>query len=341
MDGTGNKSLLGANAVLGVSLAVCKAGAVHRGIPLYRYISHLAGTPKVVLPVPSFNVINGGVHSGNDLAMQEFMIFPKGAKSFKEAMQMGSEVYHQLKTQIKEKFGLDSTAVGDEGGFAPRIHSPTEALDLITEAINKSGYEGKMFIGIDAAASEMYREADGVYDMDFKNPAGDYMNWKTGDEMIDLYLSILKKYPVVFLEDPFDQDDWHNWVKLNSQISVQLVGDDLTVTNKNRIQKAIDLDACNCLLLKVNQIGTVTEAIDAAKLARNNGWGILVSHRSGETEDCFIADLAVGLAAGQIKTGAPCRSERLAKYNQLIRIEEDLGEKAEYAGEKYHNPLAS
>lgn len=340
LDGTENKSNLGANAILGVSLAVCKAGAVHKGMPLYKYIAELAGISKVVLPVPAFNVINGGSHAGNKLAMQEFMILPVGAKSFKEAMRMGSEIYHHLKAEIKKRYGLDATAVGDEGGFAPNIQDNKEGLDLLNTAIALAGYTGKVSIGMDVAASEFYHADEKKYDLDFKNPHSDKNLWKTGEQMEELYQSFIKEYPVVSIEDAFDQDDWENWQKFHANTHIQLVGDDLTVTNPKRIKMAIEKKACNCLLLKVNQIGSVTESIEAAKLSRSNGWGVMVSHRSGETEDTFIADLVVGLATGQIKTGAPCRSERLAKYNQLLRIEEELGSNAVYAGEKFRNPQA-
>jgi enolase len=338
LDGTENKSNFGANAILGVSLAVCKAGAVHKGVPLYKYIAELNGTSKVVLPVPAFNVINGGSHAGNNLAMQEFMVLPVGAKTFREAMQIGSEIYHHLKAEIKKRYGLDATAVGDEGGFAPNIHDAKEVLELLKASIEKAGYTGKVSIGMDVAASEFFK--DGKYDLDFKNPNSDQSKWITGDQLADLYRSFVNEYPVVSIEDAFDQDDWDNWSKLNASTSIQLVGDDLTVTNPKRIRTAIEKKSCNCLLLKVNQIGSVTESIEAAKLSRKNGWGVMVSHRSGETEDTFIADLVVGLATGQIKTGAPCRSERLAKYNQILRIEEELGQDAVYAGEKFRNPQA-
>lgn len=338
LDGTENKSKLGANAILGVSLAVCKAGAVHKGMPLYKYIAELAGISQIVLPVPAMNVINGGSHAGNKLAMQEFMILPVGARSFSEAMRMGSEIYHHLKSEIKKRYGLDATAVGDEGGFAPNIQDNKEGLDLLNTAIQLAGYTGKVSIGMDCAASEFFKEGEKKYDLDFKNPASDQSQWKSGQQMIDLYQSFIKDYPVVSIEDPFDQDDWENWTNFLSNVNIQIVGDDLTVTNPKRIQMAVDKKACNCLLLKVNQIGSVTESIEAALLARRNGWGVMVSHRSGETEDSFIADLVVGLATGQIKTGAPCRSERLAKYNQILRIEEELGSSAVYAGEKFRNP---
>lgn len=338
LDGTESKSKFGANAILGVSLAVCQAGAAHKGLPLYQYIAELAGTQKVVLPVPAFNVINGGSHAGNKLAMQEFMILPTGAQNFTEAMQIGSEIYHHLKNVIKKRYGLDATAVGDEGGFAPNIQSATEALDLIKESIEVAGYTGKVKIGLDVAASEFHK--DGKYDLDFKSGKEDPQHIVSGPELADIYKKFIKDYPVVSIEDAFDQDDWNNWSQFQSAIDIQLVGDDLTVTNPKRIEQAAQKKACNCLLLKVNQIGSVTESIEAANLARKNGWGVMVSHRSGETEDTFIADLVVGLATGQIKTGAPCRSERLAKYNQILRIEEELGDQAVYAGEKFRNPQA-
>jgi len=339
MDDTDNKNNLGANAILGVSMAVCKAGAAHKGVPLYRHIADLAGMKEVIMPVPAFNVINGGSHAGNKLAMQEFMILPVGASNFSEAMKMGSETYHHLKAAIKKKYGLDATAVGDEGGFAPNFQNNEEALTLCVEAIEKAGYTGKIKIGMDVAASEFHK--DGKYDLDFKNPESKADDWISSDKLCEMYKGFIEKYPVVSIEDAFDQDDWAGWTKLCGDTSIQIVGDDLTVTNPKRIQMAIDQKACNCLLLKVNQIGSVTESIAAHNLGKTNGWGTMVSHRSGETEDCFIADLVVGLGTGQIKTGAPCRSERLAKYNQLLRIEEELGSTAKYAGENFKRPSKS
>ncbi|KAF7271785.1 enolase-like [Rhynchophorus ferrugineus] len=336
LDGTENKSKFGANAILGISLAVAKAGAAKKGIPLYKHLAELAGNDNIILPVPAFNVINGGSHAGNKLAMQEFMILPTGASSFTEAMRMGTEVYHHLKNVIKAKFGLDATAVGDEGGFAPNILNNKDALDLINEAIAKAGYTGKIEIGMDVAASEFYR--DGSYDLDFKNPQSDKSKWLSPDKLQALYQEFIKDFPIVSIEDPFDQDDWSAWASITAATKIQIVGDDLTVTNPKRIQTAVDKKACNCLLLKVNQIGTVTESIKAHLLAKQNGWGTMVSHRSGETEDTFIADLVVGLSTGQIKTGAPCRSERLAKYNQILRIEEELGSAAKYAGKSFRSP---
>ncbi|TRY72625.1 hypothetical protein TCAL_03948 [Tigriopus californicus] len=338
MDGTDNKNKLGANAILGVSMAVCKAGAAHKGVPLYQHIADLAGVKEVKMPVPAFNVINGGSHAGNKLAMQEFMILPTGAANFTEAMRMGSEIYHHLKAGIKAKYGLDATAVGDEGGFAPNFQNNKEALELLVGAIDKAGYTGKIQIGMDVAASE-FRKGE-KYDLDFKNPESKEADWISSDALGEMYKGFIKDFPVTSIEDPFDQDDWEGWTKLTGETSIQIVGDDLTVTNPKRIQMAVDKKSCNCLLLKVNQIGSVTESIEAHNLAKKNGWGTMVSHRSGETEDCFIADLVVGLCTGQIKTGAPCRSERLAKYNQLLRIEEELGANAKFVGEKFRNPDA-
>lgn len=310
-------------------------------MPLYQYLSCLSGRPtdSYVMPVPSFNVINGGSHAGNRLACQEFMILPVGAKSFKEALCIGCEVYHSLKSCIKKKYGQDACNVGDEGGFAPSVQDNNEALDVLMDAIEKSGHKDKVKIGTDVAASEFCKEG-GKYDLDFKNPDSKPADWKSGSEMADYYQAWFSKYPFVSIEDPFDQDDWAAYAEFNKKCGkdVQIVGDDLLVTNTKRIEKALEVGACNALLLKVNQIGSITEAIDAANMSMQNGWGVMVSHRSGETEDSFIADLVVGLRTGQIKTGAPCRSERLAKYNQLLRIEEELGSKAIYAGESFRYP---
>nr|AEG80132.1 enolase [Moniezia expansa] len=335
LDCTENKSKLGANAILGVSLAVAKAGAAEKNIPLYRHFADLARNNEVILPVPSFNVLNGGSHAGNKLAIQEFMIMPTGAKSFKEAMKMGSETYHALREVIKGKYGLDACNVGDEGGFAPGIQDNFEALELLNEAIDKAGYTDKIKIAMDVAASEFYKE--GLYDLDFKNPSSKREDWISSEKMVEMFNSMVEKYPIISIEDPFDQDDWNAWINYTNEAGIQIVGDDLTVTNPERVREAIDKKACNGLLLKVNQIGTVTEAIKACKMAKEAGWGVMVSHRSGETEDCTIADLVVGLKTGQIKTGAPCRSERLAKYNQLLRIEEELGLAATFAGENFRH----
>ncbi|KOM29220.1 hypothetical protein LR48_Vigan641s000800 [Vigna angularis] len=330
LDGTVNewgwcKQKLGANAILAVSLAVCKAGASVLKIPLYKHIANLAGNKNLVLPVPAFN---------------EFMVLPVGASSFKEAMKMGVEVYHHLKSVIKKKYGQDAINVGDEGGFAPNIQENKEGLELLNSAIAKAGYTGKVVIGMDVAASEFYKE-DKTYDLNFKEDDNDGSQRISGDALKELYKSFVSEYPIVSIEDPFDQDDWEHYAKLTAEVgtNVQIVGDDLLVTNPKRVQKAIDTKACNALLLKVNQIGSVTESIEAVRMSKKAGWGVMTSHRSGETEDTFIADLAVGLSTGQIKTGAPCRSERLAKYNQLLRIEEELGAEAVYAGANFRTPV--
>merc|ERR1740121_1271532 len=345
MDGTKNewgwcKSKLGANAILAVSMAVCRAGAAASEMPLYQYIAKLGGKPldNFVMPVPAMNVINGGSHAGNRLACQEFMILPVGASNFMEAMVMGAEVYHNLKSCIKKKYGQDACNVGDEGGFAPSVQDNDEALDVLMDAIKKAGHEGKVKIGTDVAASEFYK--DGKYDLDFKNPNSPPEMKKTASEMIEYYKGWLSKYPFVSIEDPFDQDDWDAYKMFMDAVGKdqQIVGDDLLVTNPTRIKKALEVGACNALLMKVNQIGSITESIEAATMSQAAGWGVMVSHRSGETEDSFIADLVVGLRTGQIKTGAPCRSERLAKYNQLIRIEEELGPLCTFAGEKFRFP---
>ncbi|TGZ78380.1 enolase/allergen Asp F 22 [Ascodesmis nigricans] len=338
LDGTPNKSKLGANAILGVSLAVAKAGAAEKKIPLYAHVAELAGTKKpYVLPVPFMNVLNGGSHAGGRLAFQEFMIVPSAAPTFTEAMRQGAEVYQILKSLAKKKYGQSAGNVGDEGGVAPDIQTPEEALDLITDAIEKAGYTGQVKIAMDVASSEFYK--DGKYDLDFKNPDSDPSKWLTYEQLADLYKKLASKYPILSIEDPFAEDDWDAWVHFYKTSDFQIVGDDLTVTNPIRIKTAIDKKACNALLLKVNQIGTLTESIQAANDSYAAGWGVMVSHRSGETEDVTIADIAVGLRAGQIKTGAPARSERLAKLNQILRIEEELGGDAIYAGEKFRTAV--
>jgi len=336
LDGTENKGKLGANAILAVSMAACKAGAAQAGVPLYKHIAALSGR-QCILPVPSFNVINGGKHAGNKLAMQEFMVLPVGASSFSEAMRIGAEVYHNLKAVIKGKYGQDATNVGDEGGFAPNIQDNREALELLKTAVEKAGYTDKVKFGMDCAASEFF--IDGKYDLDFKNANSAPESKVSGEALGSLYQSFVAEYPVASIEDPFDQDDFTSYAKLTADTSIQIVGDDLLVTNPKRIATAQEKSACNALLLKVNQIGTVTESIEAANMSFAKGWGVMVSHRSGETEDTFIADLSVGLGAGQIKTGAPCRGERLAKLNQLTRIEEELGDSAKFAGANFRKPF--
>ncbi len=339
IDGTPNKVNMGANAILGVSLALSKAGAAKRKVPLYQHFADLAGNKELVMPVPSFNVINGGSHAGNGLAFQEFMVLPTGASTFAEAMQIGCEIYASLKTVTKKKYGQDAVNVGDEGGFAPPIKSNKDGLDLLMSAIEKSGHLNKVILGMDVASSEFF--VDGFYDLDKKTRTADTAAaMLTGKELADFYKELCREFPIKSIEDSFEQDDWNNWVAFTQAVGkdIQVVGDDLTVTNPSRIRKAADCGACNALLLKVNQIGSVTESINAVKLSKQSGWGVMASHRSGETEDNYIADLAVGLCTGQIKTGAPCRSERLAKYNQLLRIEEQLGSKSSYAGQSFRTP---
>jgi len=310
LDGTKNKSKLGANAVLAASMAVCRAGALCQKKPLYKYIAALAENKKPVMPAPFFNIINGGKHADNQLAFQEFMISPN-TKKFSEALRIGAETYHILKKIIKKKFR--TTGVGDEGGFAPPIQTSEQALDLLQQAIEKAGYKTKIKIAIDAAASEFHKH--GFYHVPKKMKRA---------ELVHYYMKLIKKYPIISIEDPFAEDDFSPWTLLTRKTSIQIVGDDLTVTNPERIKKAVKINACNCLLLKINQIGTITEALEAADIAKHHKWKIMVSHRSGETCDSFIADLAVGLGCRQIKAGAPCRGERLAKYNRLLRIEEEL-----------------
>jgi enolase len=321
LDGTPNKGKLGANAILGVSLAVAHAAADSAGLPLYRYIG---GPTANLLPVPMMNILNGGSHADSNVDIQEFMIAPIGAATFAEALEMGASVYHTLKAVLKER-GL-STGLGDEGGFAPNLDSNAEALDLIVEAIGKAGFApGKdVALAIDAAASEFYSGGKYTFEGEVRSSA-----W-----MVEYYEKLVDKYPLVSLEDPLDEEDWEGWSVITKVIGdkVQLVGDDLFVTNSERLQRGIDRKAANSLLVKVNQIGSLTETIDAVTLAHRSGYSTMMSHRSGETEDVTIADLAVALGCGQIKTGAPARSERVAKYNQLLRIEEDLDDAARYAG---------
>jgi len=285
------------------------------------------------------NVLNGGSHAGGRLAFQEFMIVPTDAPSFSEAMRQGAEVYHALKGLAKQKYGQSAGNVGDEGGVAPDIQTAEEALNLITESIEKAGYTGQMKIAMDVAASEFYKESEKKYDLDFKNPDSDPTKWITYEQLAAQYSELCEKYPIVSIEDPFAEDDWEAWSYFFKTQDIQIVGDDLTVTNPLRIKKAIELKSCNALLLKVNQIGTLTESIQAAKDSYADGWGVMVSHRSGETEDVTIADIVVGIRAGEIKTGAPCRSERLAKLNQILRIEEELGDLAVYAGPNFRKAV--
>ncbi len=329
LDGTENKGSLGANAILGVSLACAKAAAEEARQPLYRYIG---GVNANLLPIPMMNIINGGSHADNSIDFQEFMIMPVGATSFTDAIRMGTEVFHHLKKVLKDK--NYSTNVGDEGGFAPNLKSNEEAIECVLKAIEKAGYKpGKdMFIAMDAAASEFYLPKENVYH--FKKSSGDKL---TPAQMVDFWADWAKKYPILSIEDGLAEDDWKGWKLLSDKIGnkIQLVGDDLFVTNVKRLQKGIDEKIANSILVKVNQIGSLSETIDAVQLAQNNSYTSVMSHRSGETEDTTIADLAVALNCGQIKTGSASRTDRIAKYNQLLRIEEQLGEAARYLGRDF------
>ena len=326
LDGTENKSNLGANAILGVSLAVAKAAAKEMGHPLYRYIG---GVNAHVLPVPMMNILNGGSHADNSIDFQEFMIMPTGAEYFSDALRMGVEVFHHLKAVLKEKG--HSTNVGDEGGFAPNLGSNTEAIEVVLQAIEKAGYKPgeDMFIAMDAAASEFYDEEEKIYH--FHQSTGDKLS---SSEMAAFWKDWVDKYPILSIEDGLHEDDWDGWAEMTKAIGtkVQLVGDDLFVTNTSRLQKGIDEDVANSILIKVNQIGSLTETIETVNMATRNAYTCVMSHRSGETEDTTIADLAVALNTGQIKTGSASRSDRVAKYNQLLRIEEELGEMAYFPG---------
>jgi enolase len=325
LDGTENKNKFGANAILPVSIAVTKAGAASKKLPLYIYIGELFGVIPHRLPVPMCNVINGGKHAGQENSIQEHMLMPTGAKSFTEGIRMVSESYHHLAKILKEKFGAGGILIGDEGGFAPpQIVDVNERLDLMLKAIENAGYEEFIHFALDPASSEFFYK--GKYKIGKKT--------YSGKSLVDFYVDLCKTYPIISIEDGLAEDDWDSWVELTKKIGnkVQIVGDDLFVTNTKRIKKGIKLGAANSVLIKLNQIGTVTETLNAIKMAHDNGWTAVVSHRSGETEDSFIADFVVGTSSSQIKTGAPARSDRNAKYNQLIRIEEELGEKAEYTG---------
>ena len=321
LDGTPNKGRLGANAILGCSLAAARAGAADAGVSLFRW---LGGEEATTLPVPMMNVVNGGMHAQNSIDLQEFMVVPAGAETFAECLRMGDEVFHALKALLHEQ-GL-ATAVGDEGGFAPDLPSSEAAIEAILEAVDRAGHAGNVVVALDPAATEVW--GDGRYKLPGEGKELD------GDEMIDFWASLCDRYPIVSIEDPLAEDEWDGWRALTERLGdrVQLVGDDLFVTNPERLQRGIDTGVANAILLKVNQIGTLTETLDAVELARSAGYGTVMSHRSGETEDTFIADLAVATGAGQIKTGAPSRSDRVAKYNQLLRIEEELGDRAVFPG---------
>ncbi|KAH1211307.1 Cytosolic enolase 3 [Glycine max] len=356
LDKTEKKGELGANAILAVSIAAYK----NIQVPLYKHIADLSGKTSPTLPVPAFTVISGGKHAGSNLAIQEIMILPIGASKFEEALRMGTETYHHLKAVITEKYGAHNCNVGEDGGFAPNISRQAfywistafenslllnttikpfhfmgfrEALDLVKEAISRTGYNEKIKIALDVAATNFC--IGKRYDLDFQSPQKSGQNFKSAEDMIELFKELCSEYPIVSIEDPFDREDWEHIKHISSLGICQVVGDDLLMSNAKRIERAITESACNALLLKVNQVGTVTEVIEVVKLAKEAHWGVVTSHRCGETIDSFIADLSVGLASGVIKAGAPCRGERLEKYNQLLRIEEELGDQAVYASEDW------
>ena len=335
LDGTPNKSKLGANAILGVSLAVCKAAASALDLSLYQYIG---GVRARILPIPMMNILNGGKHADNNVDLQEFMVMPKGAATFSEALRMGVETFHALKSVLSKKSLF--TGVGDEGGFAPDLKSNKEALDVILEAIEKAGLKAgeEIFIALDPAASEFYSKDSGKYNLESEN------RQLTSNQMVDFWVKLCDEYPqIISIEDAMAEDDWDGWAELTRKLGsrIQLVGDDLFVTNVLRLKEGIDRGVCNSILIKLNQIGTISETLDAIELATRNGYSAVISHRSGETEDTTISDFAVATGVGQIKTGSGCRTDRIAKYNQLLRIEEELGNSGLYYGQIWTNPKAN
>lgn len=339
LDGTSDKSKLGSNAILGVSISCCKAGAIKKGLPLYKYIAQLSDNKQFIIPVPIFSIISGGVLSSNSLAYRDFMIMPIGAKTFDEAMEMGCKIHKIVEHMIAESQEIKPPlGVSCNGSFFPDFEEDREAIDIINEAIKQSGYDGKIKIAINISASDFCK--DGQYDLGFKTDDSDPDDYLDSEALKEQYLEILNEFSaIVSIEDPFDQEDWDSWPMLMEQ-SMQIVADDLTATNYERIEEAIDKQSANSLTIKLSQIGTITEAIDCWKLARSNGWSTIVSSGFGETEDNFTSDFVIGLSAGQFKAGAPCRGERVSKYNQILRIEEELGKDCVYAGEMFRDPLA-
>lgn len=346
-DSKGRKSRLGGNAILAVSMAVCRAGSAKKDVALYRHINSLAGNPTILLPVPCFNMITGGVYAANGLFVQEFCVMPTGAESFSEAMKIGIEVHQSLKRVIQKTLGRESAGIGDEGGFAPTLGDDEEALKLITEAVKAAGYEDHCQITLDIAAGEFFNSQLGTYDIAFKRKGGLKAPGaviKSTAELMQMYKLWAANYGVASIEDPFHATEWSTYSQMTAELGevIQIVGDDLLVSSGEKVEMAIEQNACNAMLLKLNQIGTVSEGIAANNLARNAGMGVVVSHRVGDSEDAFIADFAAGLGNGQIKAGAPCRSERISKYNQLIRIEEDLGQdEAKFCGDYWRDPWMS
>ncbi|XP_011495512.1 PREDICTED: alpha-enolase-like [Ceratosolen solmsi marchali] len=341
LDGTPNKSKLGANAILGVSIACCKASAAKRGLPLYRYIASLCGNEKIYLPVPIFKIFSGGRAAGNNLAYEAFLILPTGATTFAEAMKMGIDIYREIEEQLAkiQEAKLPLTVL-NEGTFAPQFDDNKEALATIDTAIKNKGYEGKVKIAVDIGASTFFK--DGKYDLQYKSEDSNPEDYLEPNDLQEQYKQLFPDFPaLVSIEDPFGLDNWDDWTNLVTALpDIQIVADELTATNAERLDKAIEQQAANSFVIRLSHIGSVTEAIDCVKQARDAGWGCIVSAGQGETEDTFIADFAVGTSCGQFKTGAPCRSERVAKYNQILRIEEELGKEAKYAGEKYRNPFS-
>ncbi|CAH0716519.1 unnamed protein product, partial [Brenthis ino] len=337
LDGTENKSRLGANAIMCVSLVVAKAGAAKKGVPLYRHISDMAGVTSIILPVPHFTILTGGILSNNGLPFQEYLIMPTGASSFVEAMRIGTEIYHYVKKSIIAKYGVEASYVSESGGFSIPLQSHRDALVFVTDAIKQCGYIGKAEIAINAAATDLYK--DGAYDVEFKNPNSNPQDYMSSDKLAEVYLNNIKEFPVCSIEDGFEFDDWAAWSTLTARTQSQLFGNDLTQTSLRRVGLAVEKKAGNTAALRINQAGTLSEIIEAYKLLKSNGFGIVVCDRWGDTDDLFIADLVVGLSAGQLKCGAPARCERIGKYNQILRIEEELGALSKYAGKNYRGQM--
>ncbi|XP_045784177.1 alpha-enolase-like [Maniola jurtina] len=337
LDGTENKSRLGANAIMCVSLVVAKAGAAKKGVPLYRHISDLAGVASIILPVPHITVIVGGILSSNGLPFQEYMIMPTGASNFANAMRIGSEIYHYVKNSISAKYGAQAAFVSHTGGMSIPLDSHRDALMLLTDAIKQCGYIGKAEISINASATDLFK--DGAYDLEFKNPNSNPQNYVSSDKLAEVYLDNMKEFPVCSIEDAFEFDDWAAWSTLTARTTNQILGNDLTQTNVRRVGLAVEKKAGNAISLRLNQSGTLTELIESYKLLKSNGFGVCVCDRWGDTDDLFIADLVVGLSAGQVKCGGPVRGERVGKYNQIMRIEEELGALSKYAGKNYRGHM--
>ncbi|XP_068620011.1 enolase-like [Battus philenor] len=337
LDGTDNRSRLGANSIMCVSMVVAKAGAAKKGMPLYRHISDMADVTSIIMPVPHFTILTGGILSSNELPFQEYLIMPTGVSSFVEAMRVGTDIYQYVKKTVKSKFKVEATYVIENGGFSIPLRSNRDALIFLTDAIKQCGYAGKVEIAINAAASDLFK--DGAYDLEFKNPNTNPQDYMSSDKLAEMYLESMKEFPVNSFEDAFDFDDWAAWSTLTTRTQAQLFGNDLTQTNLRRVSLAVEKRAGNTLGIRLNQSATLTELIEVFKLIKSNGFGVVVCDRWGDTDDLFLADLVIGLSAGQIKCGAPARSERVGKYNQILRIEEELGALAKYAGKNYRGQV--